>query len=70
MTKLNLKKETKNPNGMKIKDDLVLQGMSQASADEIEYNTMGASQTSDCNIHGHYIVKWTGNAYTLQEKYK
>ena len=55
---------------MKIKDELVLQGMTQAAADEIEYNTMGAFQNSDCNTHGYYIVKWTGNAYTLQEKYK
>ena len=55
---------------MKIKDELVLQGMTQAAADEIEYNTMGAFQTSDKNTHGYYIVKWTGNAYTLQEKYK
>ena len=31
---------------------------------------MVAFQTSDCNTHGYYIVKWTGNAYTLQEKYK
>ena len=31
---------------------------------------MGAFQTSDKNTHGYYIVKWTGNAYTLQEKYK
>ena len=51
---------------MKIKDELVLQGMTQAAADEIEYNTMGAFQTSDKNTHGYYIVKWTGNAYTLQ----
>ena len=55
---------------MKIKDELVLQGITQAAADEIEYNTMGAFQTSGCNTHGYYIVKWTGNAYTLQEKYK
>ena len=55
---------------MKIKDELVLQGMTQAAADEIEYNTMGTFQTSDKNTHGYYIVKWTGNAYTLQEKYK
>ena len=55
---------------MKIKDELVLQGMPQASADEIEYNTMGAFQTSDCKKHGYYIVKWTGNAYTLMEKYE
>ena len=31
---------------------------------------MGAFQTSDKNTHGYYIDKWTGNAYTLQEKYK
>ena len=31
---------------------------------------MGAFQTSECNTHGYYIVKWTGNAYTLQKKYK
>ena len=31
---------------------------------------MGEFQTSDCNTHGYYIVKWTGNAYTLQGKYK
>ena len=56
-SKLNLKKETTNPNDMKIKDELVLQGMTQASADEIEYNIMGEFQTSDCNTHGYYIVK-------------
>ena len=55
---------------MKIKDELVLQGMTQASSENIEYNTMGAFQTSDCNTHGYCIVKCTGNAYTLQEKYK
>ena len=31
---------------------------------------MGAFKTSDKNTHGYYIVKQTGNAYTLQEKYK
>ena len=31
---------------------------------------MGAFQTSDKITHVYYIVKWTGNAYTLQEKYK
>ena len=41
-----------------------------AAAAEIEYNTMGEFQNSDCNTHGYYIVKWTGNAYTLQEIYK
>ena len=55
---------------MKINDELVLQGTTQAEADEIEYNTMGAFQTSDKNTHGYYIFKWTGNANTLQEKYK
>ena len=55
---------------MKIKDELVLQGMNQAEADKIGYNTMGAFQTSDKNTHGYQIVKCTGNAYTLQEKYK
>ena len=55
---------------MKIKDDLVLQGMTQAAADKIEYNTMGAFKTSDKNTNGYYIVKWTGNAYNLQEIYK
>ena len=70
IAKLNLKKETTNPNEMKIKDELVLQGMTQAAADEIEYNTMGDFQTIDKNTHGYYIVKWIGNPYTLQEKYK
>ena len=54
---------------MKIKDELVLQGMTHAAADKIEYNTMGAFQNSDKNTHGYYIFKWTGNAYMLQEKY-
>ena len=59
-----------NPNEMKIKDKLFLQGTTQAAADKIEYNTMGTFQTSDCNTYGYYIVKLTGNAYTLQGKYK
>ena len=67
---MNLKRETTNPNEVKIKDELVLKGMTQAAAENIEYNTMGAFQTSDCNTHGYYIDKWTGNSYTLQEKYK
>ena len=41
---------------MKIKDELVLQGMTQAEADKIEYNTMGAFQTSDKNTHGLYSI--------------
>ena len=66
---MNLKKETIDPNKMKIKDELVLQGITQEAADEIEYNNMGAFQTSDCNKHWYNIFKWTGNAYTLQENY-
>ena len=54
---------------MKIKDELVFQYMTQAAADEIEYNTMGAFQTSNCNTHGYYIVKWTGNAFYFYIKY-
>ena len=67
---MNLEKETTNPYEMKIKDEIFLQCMTQEAADDIEYNTMGAFHTSDCNTHGYYIVKWTGNAYTLQEKYE
>ena len=54
---------------MKIKDELVLHGMIWAAADEIEYNTIGAFQTSYSNMPGYYIVIWTGNSYTLQEIY-
>ena len=39
------------------------------SADNIGYNTIGAFQTSGSNTPGYYIFQWTGNAYTLQEKY-
>ena len=67
---MNLNKETVNPDEIKIKYEVVLQGMTQAAADEIEYNTMGDFQTNDKNTHGYYIIKWTGNAYTLQGKYK
>ena len=49
ISKLNLKKERINPDEMKINDELALQGMTQAAADKIEYNTMGAFQTSDKN---------------------
>ena len=63
---IEFKEKTINPDEMKIKDELVLQGMNQAAADEIEYNTMGAFQTIDKNTHGCYMVKWTGNAYTLK----
>ena len=34
--KSNLKNETINPDELKIKDELVLQGMTQAAADDIE----------------------------------
>ena len=55
---------------MKIKDQLVLEGMTQAAANDIEYITIGTFKTSDCITHVYYIVKWKGNAYTLQGKYK
>ena len=54
---------------MKIKDDLVLHGTTQASEDEIEYNIIGEFKTSDSNTLVYYIVQWTGNAYNLPEKY-
>ena len=54
---------------MNIKDELVLHGMTWAASDKIEYNTIGSFQTSDSNMPGYYIILWTGNAYTLQEKY-
>ena len=55
---------------MKIKDEIILQDMTQAASDKIECNTIGAFQTSDKNTHGYYIVQWIVNAYTLQEIYK
>ena len=55
---------------MKIKDEIVLHGITQVAADNIEYNIMGEFQTSNCNTHGYYIVRCTVNAYTPQEKYK
>ena len=61
-----LKKETTNPDEMHIKDELVLNGMTWAAADEIEYNTIGAFQTSYSNTPGYCIVWWSGNAYNLQ----
>ena len=36
IAKLNLNKETINPDKMKIKDEFILQGMTHAAADEIE----------------------------------
>ena len=55
---------------MKIKDELVMQGMTRAAADKIEYNNIGSFQTSDSNMPGYYIVQLTCNAYTLQEQYR
>ena len=55
---------------MKIKDDLVLHGMTRSAADKIEYNTIGAFQTINSNNPGYYIFRWTGDTYTLQGKYK
>ena len=52
---------------MEIKDELVLYGMTLATADDIEYNTIGEFQTSDSNTPGYYIFQYTGNAYNLQE---
>ena len=46
---------------MEIKYEIVLQGMTHVAADKIEYNNMGAFQTSDCNTHEYYIFKWTSN---------
>ena len=54
---------------MYIKDELDLYGMTWASVEDIEYNNIGAFQTSDSNTHGYFIVRWTGNAYTLQENF-
>ena len=66
---IDLKKETTNPDTMETKDELVLNGMTWASADKIEYNAIGAFQTSDSNKPGYYIFQWIDNAYNLQEKY-
>ena len=54
---------------MEIKYGLVLHGMTWAAADKIEYNTIGAFQTSDSNTPRYYIFQWTGHSYTLQGKY-
>ena len=54
---------------MEIIDELVFHVMTQAAAEEIEYNTIGAFQTSDSNTPGYYIFWWAGIVYTLQEQY-
>ena len=66
LPQLTLKKETTNPDEMKIKGEFVLHRITWAASDWIEYNTIGEFQTSDSNMPGYYIVQWTGNAYTLQ----
>ena len=67
--RIDLKKETTNPDKMDIKNELVLNDMTWEAADKIEYNTIGEFQTSDINMPGYHIVIWTGNAYTLQGNY-
>ena len=67
--KLTKKKETTNPDETKIKYELVLHGMTRAAEDEIEYNTIGAFKSINISTPGYYIVQWTGNVYTLKEKY-
>ena len=54
---------------MEIKEELFLICMTWAAADGIEYNTIGAFKTSNINTPVYYIVRWTGNKYTLKEKY-
>ena len=54
---------------MEVKDKLVLNGITWAASDEIEYNTIGSFQTSESNTPGYFIFRWIGNAYTLHEKY-
>ena len=53
---------------MEIKDKFVLHGMTWVETDNIEYNTIGAFQTSDINTPIYYIVQWKGNAYNLQKR--
>ena len=66
---IDFKKEATNTDKTKIKDELVLHGMTRATADKIEYSNIGAFQTSDSNTPWYYIFQWTGNAYNLQRKY-
>ena len=42
--------------------------MTWEAADKIEYNTIGAFQTSNSNTPVYYIVLWAVNVYTLQEQ--
>ena len=54
---------------MEIKDELVLNGMTWSASDNIEYNTIGAFQTTNSNTPGYYIVRFTGHAFNRQEQY-
>ena len=54
---------------MENKYELVLNGITWVAADNIEYNTIDAFQTSDSNKPVYYIALWKGNAYKLHEKY-
>ena len=39
---------------MDIKEELLLNGATRAESDKIEYNTIGAFQTSNSNTPGYY----------------
>ena len=56
--KIDLKKETKNPDEKKIKDELILHGMNRAAEDKIEYNTIGTFQTT--TVTRLYIILFNG----------
>ena len=43
--------------------------MTWETADNIEYNRIGAFKTRDSNTPVYYIFRWKGNAYTLQKQY-
>ena len=53
---------------MDIKDDLFLDGMTWKAADEFKTIRLVHLKTINSNTPGYYIFRWTGNAYTLQEK--
>ena len=55
IAKFNLEKETAKPDKTEIKDEVVLHGMTWASADEIEYNTIGVLKTRYSYTPVHYI---------------
>ena len=51
---------------MVVKDELELHGITWAAADKIEYNIIGKFKTINIKTPGYYIVRWTGNEYTIQ----